>query len=114
MNYLITLKCPKKCSFCFSQKINQVMSLDNFKKWVDIDIERISKNIALLGGEPITHPDFGKFVEYALAKNKAVSIFTNLMAPKKNAKDLLRIASANRGISIIWNNSEFEGIPDIH
>jgi hypothetical protein len=91
-----------------------VMSLDDFKKWVDIDMERISKNIALLGGEPVTHPDFGKFVEYALAKNKAVSIFTNLMAPKKNAKDLLRIASANRGISIIWNNSEFAGIPDIH
>ena len=86
MNYLITLKCPKKCSFCFSKKINQVMSFVDFKKWVDIDLNRIGGDkIALLGGEPVTHRDFEKFLAYSLSKTKYVSVFSNLMSTNKTA-----------------------------
>lgn len=114
MNYLITLKCPKKCSFCFSKKINQLMSLDEFKKWVDHDMEYLTKNIGLLGGEPVTHPQFGEFLEYALLNSLRVSVFTNLMTTRKSSVDILRIATLNPHLTIIWNNSEFESISEKH
>jgi uncharacterized radical SAM superfamily Fe-S cluster-containing enzyme len=91
------------------------MSLEDFKKWVDIDMQYMDKKrIALLGGEPTIHAEFGRFLEYALTKTVNVTVFTNLMATKKNAKDLIRIATANPELSVVWNNSEFDTVPETH
>jgi hypothetical protein len=90
------------------------MSFDDYKKWVDIDMQYLDKRIALLGGEPTIHAEFGNFLEYALTKTDKVTVFTNLMATKKNAKDLIRIAAANPELSVVWNNSEFDTVPEVH
>ena len=108
MNYLITLKCPKKCSFCFSKKLNELMSFTDFQEFIQHDKKVFeSKRISLLGGEPTTHPEFGKFLNYALEQYSSVSVFSNLMVPKKNIEDFVKLASTyGYKLRVIWNNSE--------
>lgn len=81
---MINEVCNQRCSYCFASefvnKIRNDMSFDNFKKAVKfINSGNKSNRVGLIGGEPLLHPHFDKFVNY-LDKNKDVKrfvIFTN-------------------------------------
>lgn len=62
---LLTMECPRNCSYCINEisgipKNRGVMSGD---KWIEI-FNRLDTNLSiiLLGGEPVTHPDFYKII----------------------------------------------------
>lgn len=117
MNYLITLRCPKKCSFCFSDKINSDMSFEKFQEYVDHAISNFpDHNIGILGGEPTVHPQFARMLHYAvtrrtLAKEKIkVIVFTNLMGAESNIAALQHKFRGNSELVIVWNCSEIRNL----
>jgi len=66
----ITNACPNKCANCtryvgLSKPF--FMTFDYFKKAVD-SLERFHNMVGVMGGEPLLHPEFEKFCEYALSK----------------------------------------------
>lgn len=81
---MINEVCNQRCSYCFaSEFVNKKrndMSFANFKKAVKfINTAKQNNRVGIIGGEPLLHPEFDKFINY-LDKNKDVKrfvIFTN-------------------------------------
>jgi hypothetical protein len=67
----ITNACVKSCSnctrFCGHHDKTYFMTFDQFKQAVD-SLEGFPKMIGFQGGEPLLHPEFEKFCEYAKSK----------------------------------------------
>ena len=66
-NIMINEVCNQRCSYCFaSEFVNKKrndMSFTNFKKAVKfINTARSSNRIGIIGGEPLLHPEFDKFI----------------------------------------------------
>ncbi len=85
-NLLINNYCNLQCEFCFAKNNNKnkkEISINNFKKYLEIlQLNKINK-LKLLGGEPTIHSNFEKIVKIALENNFYIEIFTNLV--KNNA-----------------------------
>ena len=93
MNFLITMVCPKKCSFCFSKKTKDEMSLEDFKRYADIAIDVLDQShVGFVGGEPTAHPNLVSMMEYVLyEKNRPVALFTNLLGPEDTIEGITNI-----------------------
>lgn len=74
----ITNICNLNCSFCPPHiRKNEYMSFDSFKTILK-EIKPYTKYIYLhVKGEPLLHPEFDKFVEYAFNEGFEVNITTN-------------------------------------
>ena len=81
---MINEVCNQRCSYCFaSEFVNKKrndMSFLNFKKAVDfICTAKQFNRVGVIGGEPLLHPQFDKFISY-LENNEKVKrfvVFTN-------------------------------------
>ena len=69
----ITNACQHSCSnctrFCGMVAKPYFMTFELFKKAVD-SLQTFPKLIGVMGGEPLLHPEFGKFCEYLASKRK--------------------------------------------
>ena len=93
-NILINENCNQRCPYCFASEFVNVkknnMSFENFKKAVDFILTGYEGNkagqIGIIGGEPLLHPEFDRFMEYLNNKEevKKVTIFTNAVFLKKH------------------------------
>lgn len=81
-NVLLTNRCNRTCPYCFAKKemadssANR-LSWENLIYIADFLLKSGEKRIALLGGEPTTHPDFVDFVCYLYEREFEICVFSN-------------------------------------
>jgi len=73
----ITYECNAKCVHCAVPKFKGALSLEDFKKIVDISKRSGVEYIILGGGEPLTHPDVIEMIHYVKDNDMKVKIETN-------------------------------------
>ncbi len=74
---IITRRCNLSCGYCTEfDDVSQPIPLDVLKKRIDVLHRLHVLNIAMLGGEPLLHPDIGEIVAYA-NRHSQTSITTN-------------------------------------
>jgi MoaA/NifB/PqqE/SkfB family radical SAM enzyme len=81
----VTDRCNLDCAYCTEYDNSRAHpSLDDLKKWVRKIRELGTMRIALVGGEPLTHPDIVELVRYCRELGFATSLTTNgfLLTPK--------------------------------
>lgn len=79
-NILILNRCNLKCFYCYPDVFNrniEDMSLENFKKIIDILHSKGTKLVFLLGGEPLLRDDLSQFVDYVTKKGMFCEVVTN-------------------------------------
>ena len=117
-NLMLTNWCNYKCPYCFgidnmAPKIaKQNMSQATFTSIIDwLSKTPEIKTIHLMGGEPTLHPDFEQIVEYLLARDFHITVFSNLatnQAPiyAQKLADLPVIWVVNINPPHTWNESQ--------
>ena len=74
---IVTRRCNLSCGYCSEyDKISETIPLDVLKRRIDALHGLGVVNIALLGGEPLLHPDLPEIVAYG-SRRAQVSITTN-------------------------------------
>ena len=101
----ITNVCNLKCSFCPPHKRkNRFMDFNEFKLILE-KIKSYSEYVYLhVKGEPLLHPDFNKFVEYAYNKGFKINLTTNGTLLKNHLNITKYLRQIN--ISLHATNSE--------
>jgi MoaA/NifB/PqqE/SkfB family radical SAM enzyme len=81
----VTDRCNLDCAYCTEYDNSRPHpSLDDLKKWIQKIRELGTMRIALVGGEPLVHPDIVEIVRYCRELGFATSLTTNgfLLTPK--------------------------------
>ena len=81
----VTDRCNLDCAYCTEYDNSRPHpSLDNLKKWIRKIRELGTMRIALVGGEPLVHPNIVEIVRYCRELGFATSLTTNgfLLTPK--------------------------------
>src|ERR1044071_4815682 len=81
----VTDRCNLDCAYCTEYDNSRPHpSIEELKKWVRKIRELGTMRIALVGGEPLTHPDIVELVRYCREVGFATSLTTNgfLLTPK--------------------------------
>jgi MoaA/NifB/PqqE/SkfB family radical SAM enzyme len=81
----VTDRCNLDCAYCTEYDNSRAHpSIDDLKKWVRKIRELGTMRIALVGGEPLTHPHIVELVRYCRELGFATSLTTNgfLLTPK--------------------------------
>src|SRR5499427_2171650 len=74
----VTDRCNLDCAYCTEYDNSRSHpSIDDLKKWVRKIRELGTMRIALVGGEPLTHPDIVELVRYCRELGFATSLTTN-------------------------------------
>src|SRR3954463_9665300 len=74
----VTDRCNLDCAYCTEYDNSRPHpSIDELKKWVRKIRELGTMRIALVGGEPLTHPDIVELVRYCRDLGFATSLTTN-------------------------------------
>jgi MoaA/NifB/PqqE/SkfB family radical SAM enzyme len=74
----VTDRCNLDCAYCTEYDNSRPHpSIDDLKKWVRKIRELGTMRIALVGGEPLTHPDIVELVRYCRELGFATSLTTN-------------------------------------
>ncbi len=128
-SFELTNLCPFKCIMC--ARTNNMtraeghMSFETFRKAVDEFVElnpehARTQDVWLHGfGESLVHPEFGKFMRYAIDKGVNAGLSINpLMLTKKVASDLLDAAPGHLYVALDGHDDEsFEkirGVPNAY
>jgi MoaA/NifB/PqqE/SkfB family radical SAM enzyme len=81
-------KCNLNCTYCYphsSKKSGKIISFDKLKEIIDNAVKIDIKEIVLLGGEPLLHPNWSEILIYAKEKGiKRNILYTNGSLIKKN------------------------------
>lgn len=77
----ITSNCNIRCKHCYMSagKVNMnQLAYDDIVSFIEsLDLNRVSKDIVVTGGEPLLHQDFDKIVTYLKSKSFKIILFTN-------------------------------------
>ena len=98
----LTRQCNMKCTYCNIQNtVRSDLTLDNWKKAIDIIKSLGAKEIVILGGEPTLYPNIVELVEYIThdAKLKC-SLTTNAYGNFELVKELLNHGLNYIGVSV--------------
>ncbi|MBI5779644.1 MAG: radical SAM protein [Planctomycetes bacterium] len=68
--------CNNNCISCPTPWNNEILSFEEIKDFIDTNAGEGS-TIAITGGEPTTHPDFIRIMEYAGNSGRKVNLLTN-------------------------------------
>lgn len=119
-NLLLTNYCNRSCPYCFARtKIRDHKKLSSLPR-MDISLEHAAyvvdflkrsghRQYSLLGGEPTLHPQFRQIVDYALANDMLVRVFTNGLMRLEIGKYCFR-----NNIPLILNLNDPEDTPLSH
>ena len=109
----ITTFCNLNCPFCFnasSYDKHKIMTFDDFKVMID-KIKEKEISIELSGGEPFSHPDIEKMIDYLIQCELPFNINTNGMLVTENILD--KIVDYGRGtiqLSLDGASSEVDDV----
>jgi len=90
----VTNICPKQCANCtrFVGLVERpfLMTFDTFKTAID-SMEGFPKMVGITGGEPLLHPDFERFCEYAASKfpKAQLGLWTCLPEGKEKYREVI-------------------------
>ncbi len=107
---IVTRRCNLSCGYCSEyDNFSAPVPLETLKERID-HLHRLRVvNIALLGGEPLMHPDIVEIISYCNRKNQ-VSITTNgFLLKEKIIKQLNQAGLSNLQISIDALNTDETG-----
>jgi organic radical activating enzyme len=83
LQVFITNKCNLKCKGCFARKVMDSkydhMDLEEYEAAVDDFLKKDGKQINLLGGEPLIHPQLREILNINREKGVKTTIYTNGM-----------------------------------
>jgi len=85
----INSECNLRCKHCYTtdnSSIEKAISLEKWKKLIDILFVNGVLLLEIVGGEPLLHKNICKFIDYAYEKNFTIRLFSNLQA---NNTDIL-------------------------
>jgi organic radical activating enzyme len=118
MNLILTSRCQKGCSFCFTDDENKLihneMSYENVKKIMDQFFTNLTttKNIKLLGGEPTQHSQFIEILQLVLSyKMVHVNLISNFLFShtiQERLIDILNHPNNKRRIHFLVNGMEID------
>ena len=81
LQIFVTNDCNLKCNGCFARNLigddKQHMSLEEYNEVVNDFLGKGGKQINLLGGEPLLHPELDKILKINQQKNLKTTIYTN-------------------------------------
>ena len=98
----ITRNCNMKCNYCNIQyNEKDELSLDEWKKAVDIIKDLGVQDIVLLGGEPTLYPHITELVHY-ITKEKGMNcnLTTNAFKNRDKVVEILEAGLTNIGVSV--------------
>lgn len=81
-DFELTFRCPLRCAHCYSDCYNNPGSVSNELSYPQVRkiLDKLrEENIIWLcftGGDPLSHPDFGKIYKYAYTRGFLITIFT--------------------------------------
>ena len=105
----VTSYCNMKCPHCFAQEQKMTMSLDKFKKVVDILVENELYKITITGGEPFLNVDLLKMIEYVKSQELVVSLHTNgSLISDESVKVLKEILDEHEWIQVSLDGYTYE------
>lgn len=104
----ITNYCTKNCGFCYqnSSKDGIHAPYDIIKNWIDLLVEAKVMEVTFGGGEPTTHPDFIKIIDYAKSKNIIQSFTTSNIDWFLNTKDIKQVMNQINSFAFTPNSIE--------
>jgi len=75
----ITKKCPLSCRHCYLKRLRtkKELTVEQWKKIMDILIKQGIKRVVLLGGEPTIYPGFWELLNYACDNFDMVNVETS-------------------------------------
>jgi organic radical activating enzyme len=80
LQVFVTNKCNLRCEGCFTRKLlidNTNISLEEYTSAVNEGVSKGVKQINLLGGEPLLHPDLLSMIAINRERELATTIYTN-------------------------------------
>lgn len=92
-NLILTTDCQRKCDYCFAQhekNSKQQFTWDNFVRAAEF-VATGPRALNLLGGEPTLHPKFDMMLEYLIAKDYIVQVFTNGMVNEDRFEEIIKV-----------------------
>ncbi len=114
-NIMINENCNQKCPYCFASEFVNInknnITYENFLKAVDFILTDDDKNrpgrLGIIGGEPLLHPDFDKFIKTLIDRKDVnrVTIFTNGVLIKDHLDVLL-----NEKVGLLINVNSKEDV----
>lgn len=79
-NLFITGRCNASCAYCYveiNKNPEREFSFSKWKELIDELYKRGTRMFALVGGEPLLHPDIDELVDYITRKNVFINLTTN-------------------------------------
>jgi MoaA/NifB/PqqE/SkfB family radical SAM enzyme len=86
VNLVINSKCNLKCAYCFGDYHNRNtpdLKYEDFKKLVFELKQKGTKYILIQGGEPLLHPDLGRFIRFLYDNKILCAIVSNGQLPER-------------------------------
>jgi hypothetical protein len=93
-NLLLTNRCVRSCPYCFAGREMAPGGRGSFVSWEDAVyvadfLSRSGEDhLALLGGEPMIHPDFVDLLLYLRARGLHLTVFTSGLGPEATLRAL--------------------------
>jgi len=104
-NVVITTKCDKNCSYCFSEKTNREYSLLELEALVN---HPEITHINILGGEPLIHSEIESILFYLNQSNINYSLMTNFKKDLSTLNINTNIIPFGISIGHIDNDDDYE------
>ena len=103
--------CNLRCKWCYAQEAissNEIMSIENAEKAIEIISSFGIKSTALIGGEPTCHRDLGKIVTMCTSRGIKPSLITNgiKLADESYLQSLKDAGLKSINISLKSNSNE--------
>lgn len=97
-----TLRCDRRCSFCFNQPRPDAedMPIASFRRMIDRVSAAGVRVIDIIGGEPTLHRELLPMVAHACGRSLRVNISSNGRDPDQLAEIMRRFARATVGVSV--------------
>ena len=103
----LTTRCDMNCVFCYANKSEGNLSLQQFNDIADLLWKNGSRIIGITGGEPLLHEDVVKACSYAKAVGFQTILYTN---GNKLTKDMLALLAPN----IDWFALSLDGFEEVN
>lgn len=98
-NILLTHSCVRSCPYCFAETLtrhasgSEMMTWENLIYIVDFFEQGGDRSVALLGGEPLSHPEAVDFIAYITARGLHVTLFTSGITDEDTRRRLALLLS---------------------
>lgn len=109
----ITEACNLRCIHCYGQfgypivDKNKILKTNEWKNIIDLLIKYGCREIQLIGGEPMAHPDFYEILDYAYKSGmNRIDVFTNATLINEKSIEILKKTKASVRVSVYGHNAE--------